>query len=575
MSIATIERPTTRENPGTAKVAGIDLTQFLDDITGCQPEDLADIYVRRSKPKEDLATLTKHAWDMVEAAHREDRKVRAVWWEQRSASKSYVRRDELEAAMAAVMEGHSKTLYVRKLDRFDRRGMGTVGSALDELDKRRARLRVVKEGLDSSVPGQRIIFAVLAERAREEAQDIAWRTQEGKDAHKALGEWQGGVVPYGLERDPNKKGRLRRRADEYPIAREKIAVPLLNGDSARTVAHRLNAEGIRTRNGKLWSATTVAKLAHSPLWAGLLPDRERIMDEHGNPTGRWRHTGRAYLDEKGRTVSVGQGVITKGERARIQAKLAARTRPGGGGKRAPEYLLTDTLRCGRCRGPMEGGGQVALGGRYHCRKWSREGKAGCLGVITRACRVDEAVTAMWWSHVSALEPGDAALDAIARRWVSIKDPEKDTRRKEIVAELDQVKARMEKLDHDHYVRGKLSEERYETLSEQQAKIRTELEAEQEELARDSDLSALLSDPETLREVWEASPQDERRELIRCALPRVTIAPAKGQGDKTPILERLTEGPRVPRTGMRLFTSGDDSQLHMFGVDFSRRAIADG
>ncbi|WP_030370116.1 recombinase family protein [Streptomyces rimosus] len=97
--------------------------------------------------------------------------------------------------MRAVLEGYSKTLYVRKLDRFDRRGMGTVGSMLDELDKRRARLRVVKEGLDSSVPGQRIIFAVLAERARKEAPDIAWRTQEGKDAHKALGEWQGDIVP--------------------------------------------------------------------------------------------------------------------------------------------------------------------------------------------------------------------------------------------------------------------------------------------------------------------------------------------------------------------------------------------
>ncbi|MGW7270825.1 recombinase family protein [Streptomyces sp. NPDC054864] len=540
MSIATIERPTaTRENPGTAKVPGIDLTQFLDDVDGCGPEDLADIYVRRSKPKEDLATLTKHAWDMVEAAHREDRKVRAVWWEQRSASKTYVRRDELEAAMKAVLEGKAKTLYVRKLDRFDRRGMGTVGSMLDDLDKRRARLRVVKEGLDSSVAGQRIIFAVLAERAREEASDIAWRTQEGKDSHKALGEWQGGIVPFGLERDPDHKGRIRHRADEYTIARERIAVPLLNGESARKVAHRLNAEGVKTRNGKMWSSTTVAKLAHSPLWAGLLPDRERIMDEHDNPTDRYSHKGRAYTDENGHTVSVGQGVITTGERAIIRGKLAARSRPDGRGKRPAEYLLTDTLRCGRCTGPMEGGGGLDRGGRYHCRKWSRQGKAACLGVITLRTRVDEVVLAMWWSHVSALEPGDAALDAIARRWVSIKDPEKDARRKEIAAELEQVKARMDKLDHDHYVRGKLAEERYETLSEQQANIRASLEAEGEELARDSDLSALMSDPETLREVWESSPLDERRELIRCALRRVTLAPAARQGDRTPILKRLT------------------------------------
>ncbi|RSO05650.1 hypothetical protein DMH18_30745 [Streptomyces sp. WAC 06783] len=66
-----------------------------------------------------------------------------------------------------------------------------------------------------------------------------------------------------------------------------------------------------------------------------------------------------------------------------------------------------------------------------------------------------------------------------------------------------------------------------------------LEAEQEELAKGSDLTALVADPETLREIWEASPLAERRELIRCALPRVTIAPAERQGDRTPILKRLT------------------------------------
>ncbi|MGK5530670.1 recombinase family protein [Streptomyces sp. URMC 129] len=101
----------------------------------------------------------------------------------------------------AVLDGHAKTLYVRKLDHFDRRSMGTVGSMLDALSQRRARLRVVKEGLDSSVAGHLIIFAVLAERARDEANDIAWRTQEGKAAHKAKGEWQGGVLACGVEAD--------------------------------------------------------------------------------------------------------------------------------------------------------------------------------------------------------------------------------------------------------------------------------------------------------------------------------------------------------------------------------------
>ncbi|MGK5530671.1 hypothetical protein [Streptomyces sp. URMC 129] len=81
---------------GTANVPGVDLSQFWDDVTGCSPEKLADLYVRRSKPSEDIATLTKHAWDMVAEAHREGLKVRAVWWEQKSAFKAHVRRAELD-----------------------------------------------------------------------------------------------------------------------------------------------------------------------------------------------------------------------------------------------------------------------------------------------------------------------------------------------------------------------------------------------------------------------------------------------------------------------------------------------
>ncbi|MFF3975268.1 recombinase family protein [Streptomyces sp. NPDC001828] len=516
----------------------MDLTQFLDDVEGMDPKDLADLYVRRSKPSEDIATLIKHAWDMVEAAHREDRKVRAVWWEQRSASKTYVRRNELESALGAVLTGHSKTLYVRKLDRFDRRGMGAVGGTLDELDRRRARLRVVKEGLDSSVAGHRIIFAVLAERAREEAADITWRTKEGKDSHKALGEWQGGILPFGVERD-DAKGRVRRSPKEYPTARKMIAEPLLKGVSARQVALSLNAAGKRTRGGFLWTATTVAKLAQSALWAGLLPDRERVMDEHGNPTGHWTQTSRPYLDEKGNTVSVGQGVVTPGERTIIMAYMAARTRPDGRGKRDTTCLLTEILRCGHCGGPEEGGGGNAVGGRYHCRKWSQLGKEACLGVITRRPRVERAVEAMWRSHVSTLSPGDPALDEIARRWITLQDPERDARRREVSAELDVAERRMAKLDHDHYVRGRLSEDRYEELRERQEAHVAALREEAEELAREADLTLLFEDGDALTDAWEASSMEERRMLLRCALKSVTIAPAKHQGDRTPIEKRLT------------------------------------
>jgi hypothetical protein len=42
----------------------------------------------------------------------------------RGAGKAHVRREEFGRATAAVLEGHSRTLYVRKADRLSRRGSG-------------------------------------------------------------------------------------------------------------------------------------------------------------------------------------------------------------------------------------------------------------------------------------------------------------------------------------------------------------------------------------------------------------------------------------------------------------------
>lgn len=90
-----------------------------------------------------------------------------------------------------------KTLGVWKTDRFDRRGMGAVGRMLDEFDRRQSRLVSVSEGLDSS-KGGRVVFAILSERAREEAKDMAKRAKIGHDSHKAEGRRGTGRPPFGL-----------------------------------------------------------------------------------------------------------------------------------------------------------------------------------------------------------------------------------------------------------------------------------------------------------------------------------------------------------------------------------------
>ncbi|MFD0069934.1 recombinase family protein, partial [Streptomyces sp. NPDC127574] len=422
-----------------------------DKPATADPSLLMDVYLRRSSQKENMATLRGHLREVVRWAQANGLQIRHVWFEQLSASKGYVRRREFEKATQAIMDGRSRTLGVWKTDRFDRRGMGAVGRMLDEFERRQSRLVSVSEGLDSS-RGGRVVFAILSERAREEARDLASRVKIGHDSHKAEGRRGTGRPPFGLYSGPG-SGQVEPHPDEYVTAR-RLADLLLDKMTTKDTAHRLNEEGLRTRSGATWSPTAVSKLAQSPLFAGMVPVRRRRTDEHGNPLGSWEGYGEPLRDEHGEVVTCGTGVVTPAEWLRIKALIAERTdHRWAKGKPGATSLGTGSDRCGRMRdkkgtGDLEpcGGSMSHRGGRYRCEVRQTRGKSICDGVVTLADRIDHAVGQAWVHHVTTLESGDPVVTEIARRWLAFTDPETQTKRHEAQKALQAAQCRVKKLE---------------------------------------------------------------------------------------------------------------------------------
>ncbi|MEU7303737.1 recombinase family protein [Streptomyces sp. NPDC007206] len=508
----------------------------LWDVPTGDPTSLAEAYIRRSKRSDDLATLRAHVRDVCRTAAADGMAIRHLWFEQRSASKAHVRREEFEKATAAVLGGLSKTLYVWKMDRLSRRGMGAVGLLLDEFEKRAARLVSATEGLDSSQRGARMVIAFLSERAREEAADIALRTKAGGDAHKAEGRWPGGVVPFGL-RCPKGTGKLEHDPEEYPTAR-RIAEALLNGDTPAEIAEALNSERIKTRKGKQWRAQTIIHLAQSPSWAGLIPDRERAKDEFGNPLDKWHRGGNPLMGPDGHPVQAGQGVITFAERELILSKFAARSRPGTAignrtrGIRKAATILTGVLRCPHCKGPMGNGGR-----NYRCIARTNQGPSVCEGVATMRARADEAIAVLWINHILSLSPDSPTIQGIARRWLAYEDPAKEARKRAVSAALENAASRELRLKKEFFIGGNMSEADYEFLRSELSVQITGLKAELAELSQEADLSPLM-DPEALADLWSVAGIEGQRALLQAALKSVTLLPPKSKGDRTPILDRL-------------------------------------
>lgn len=420
------------------------------------------------------------------------------------------------------------------------------------------------ENLDSSQPGARMIFAFMSEKARSEAKDIALRVNVGHREHKEMNRRGTGNPPFGTisPRLENGKpsGKVEPHPTEFPTARR--LADLLLGEASdlpepyaaregeplatATVAHILNAEGHQTRGGHTWSPTAVSKLAQSPLFAGMVPQRERKTDEHGNPLGEWQGYGEPALDEKGQPRICGTGVVTPAEWYRVRALIRGRTNEDfGKGKPGAKYLGTGVYKCGRQRDKGKGEPEPCMGyishrgGRYRCDVRQTRGKSICEGIVTLAERVDQAVGEAWISHIRALEPGDPVLTAIGRRWLAFSDPETQAKKEHAREALEGAQKRVKKLEDDYYVYGKLSEERYEELSQAQRATIETMTATLDSLDGETDYS-VFSDGETLREAWGDADIPTRRMLLQCAVGKkgVIILPAARQGDHTPILDRL-------------------------------------
>ncbi|MFJ7592119.1 recombinase family protein [Streptomyces sp. NPDC097617] len=146
------------------------------------PAKLCDLYLRRSTLQDNKDTLKAHERDLRERAQREGLTVREVWTDEASAFKAGVTREKFDKAIAAVVAGEVRHLLGWKLDRLSRGGMRQVGDVLDTFESRNARLVAHMDGLDSSVPQHRGLFAWLAEQARAESYNTSVRTRTTKAA---------------------------------------------------------------------------------------------------------------------------------------------------------------------------------------------------------------------------------------------------------------------------------------------------------------------------------------------------------------------------------------------------------
>lgn len=165
-------------------------------------------------------------------------------------------RPGLKRALALLESGEADALLVAKLDRLTR-SVRDLAELLETFnpDQGRPALLSVAEQIDTRTAGGRLVLNVLTSVGQWERETIAERTRDALRHKRAAGQTFN-HTPYGFDREGD---RLVENAAEQAIL-GKIKALHVAGDSLHAIAATLNAEGIATKKGGRWFASTVRNL---------------------------------------------------------------------------------------------------------------------------------------------------------------------------------------------------------------------------------------------------------------------------------------------------------------------------
>ena len=273
-------------------------------------------------------------------------------------------RARAEAGKLAAEVGAPVMLLAQHSDRFSRGGGDRPGAAeaLVEIwhaERRRSvHLRSVEDDFDLQSSAS---VANIGERNRADSERKSRSTAAGKARRFERGDAVGGPINdgYRLVQEVIDGAVIKRR--ELHPERAPIIARIFDlveaGHAPGDVARRLNAEGVRTRKGRDWTARTVREIIENPYFAGRVT-RHGVVREGNHPAlidpPRWEaiQTGLRRLDP-----------------AAVQQRK--------GGRRAADqsYLLRGVAFCGRCGSSLYTR-RYASGRHYVCSA-VREARGTC------------------------------------------------------------------------------------------------------------------------------------------------------------------------------------------------------
>lgn len=425
-------------------------------------------------------------------------KVAGVYRLEAVSGKAVMGHPEAGRMLDDIRAGRISALVFSKLARLARNTKELLEFA-DLFRASGADLVSLQEAIDTSSPAGRLFFTMIAAMAQWEREEIAERVSASVPIRAKMGKPIGGAAPFGYRWHEK---RLEPDPKEAPV-RVLLHELFVEHQRKKTVARILNERGYRTRNGSLFSDTTVERLLRDPTAKGLhranytrTNDRTKSWDL--KPESEWIFTQvEPVVSEElwDRCVA-----IADAQRARISMPARKST-----------HLFAGFAYC-TCGQKMY---VWSNSPKYVCSKCRNKIPVGDLEAVYRA-----QLTHFLISPEEIAAHNEAAQDAIREKTKLVTAAEAELRK--ITSDDDRL--------YELYLADALSKDDFARRHRPLAERRDQLELELPRLQAELDVLriSLLSRDEALVEArdlatrWGDLPEEEKRQIVEAITERIVV-----------------------------------------------------
>lgn len=438
--------------------------------------------------------------------------------------------------MADVRKGKINLVLVSDLTRLSRNLLDFC-TLINELEKHKASYLSMKEQFDTSTPIGRMMVYIIIALGQFEREQTAERVSANCHSRAMRGLRNGGAIPFGYDRHPEKPGLLIVNEDEAQIVQTIFKTFLESGSRSKTI-EKLREIGIqpkrmlkktKERGGTDWSVQSIGNLLQEAVYVGFKEVNKIYKNQDQSSLKPWQ---KYQMVKSASPAIIDEAIFFDAQKLLKEAREKERTRHGKREKRI--FLLSGILTCSETGLPLVGQAGHSKNGTVH-RYYHYVRRPKGVANVRRRLNADELEEKLMNEFKASLKTTGyfenlekALLDQAQKK---NKSTESERTRSE--RELTELQRRISTI-WSNQARMQLSEEALQLASEELnslAKRKTELEKYMQQLGPVDDTSKSCRDQvlfvqnqiQALLQGWPKATPEARKRLLRRTIKEIVVS----------------------------------------------------